>query len=678
MLQKHKKIFGLLLILFCIVLSYDIAYAAKKDTKKPTITLSVDTMELTNSDVHITVSAKDASGIKEVKYTNTYQKKKYFKNNGEKLKLNSENKVTIRVKENSTYTFYAIDKAGNTKIKRIQIKNIDKVAPEITVIPSTITPTNQTVTLSYTIIDESPIENVMVLKGVRKYEDFFSTTDVPSYLGVNNKNVANYMVNENGEYTVLVHDQAGNYQLNTYAVKNIDKIAPNFTLDYSVMNQQATIVIESDATDIAKIQYVKGEVTSPTAKKWTTSGKDITGSNKFTVKSSGNYSVMMTDLAGNQAIQSIYVELELRAVWISYLEYLDHLQTGYTEERFRSMIQTMFNNVIDLNMNAVIVQVRPFGDAMYSSKYFPWSRYVSGKQGVNPGFDPLAIMVEEAHIRDLEIHAWINPYRVTTSSTNVSVLSDDNPAKKWLTDKDKTNDRNVLSFAGNLYYNPASSEVQKLIINGIKEIVTNYEVDGIHFDDYFYPSLGSSYKTTFDSVEYEAYKEEKIAADESYLSIADWRRNNVNTLVKTAYSEIKKINEDVRFGISPGGFAKTLLSDTAYYVDFKTWLSTPGYIDYICPQVYWTFENATYPFKETVDLWLSYRTIDTVNMYIGIANYRAGSTLEPGWKDPNILKDMILAARDTGEVDGFMFFRYSFFYNKVCLPAVEELMTVLD
>lgn len=678
MLRKHKKIIGVFLIMLSVVLSYDVAYAAKKDTKKPTITLAVDSKEPTNSSVTITLSAKDASGIATVKYSNTYQKKSYFKTKGEELTLDAANKASVKITDNSTYTFYAMDKAGNTKIKRITIQNIDKAAPEVTMTPSIITPTNQSVTLTFAIKDESPIQSAMILTGTMKYEDFFSTLNTPSYLGISDKNTANYIVSENGSYTVLVTDQAGNYQLSTYTIDNIDKTAPKFTVDYSVMNQQATVTVDTKDKDIAYIQYLKGKVTSVTSEKWSSKGKDITGKTNFTVKSSGNYSVMITDLAGNKTIQNVYVELELRAVWISYLEFLDNLGKGYTEANFTSYVQTMFNNVVDLNMNAVIVQVRPFGDAMYPSEYFPWSRYVSGTQGVDPGFDPLEIMVEEAHARGLEIHAWLNPYRVTTSSTSVTSLADDNPAKIWLTDKDKSNDRNVLSFGGNLYYNPASPDVQKLIINGIKEIVTNYDVDGIHFDDYFYPSLGSSYKTVFDSVEYEAYKAESIKNKEDYLGIADWRRNNVNTLVKKAYTQIKKINEDVRFGISPGGFINTLLSDTAYYVDVKTWLSTPGYIDYICPQLYWSFENSTYPFAETVDLWLSYRTTDTVSMYIGIANYRAGSTLEPQWKDPEILKNMILTSRDTGEVDGFMFFRYVFFYNKVCLPAVEEMMTVLN
>ena len=128
-------------------------------------------------------------------------------------------------------------------------------------------------------------------------------------------------------------------------------------------------------------------------------------------------------------------------------------------------------------MNAVVVQVRPFGDAMYPSKYFPWSKYVSGKQGVNPGYDPLKYMVEKAHALGLEFHAWINPYRVANDTTDITSLSVKNKARIWLTDDKTSNDRNVLIFDGGIYYNPAKSAVRTLIADGVKEIIENYDVD---------------------------------------------------------------------------------------------------------------------------------------------------------------------------------------------------------
>ncbi|MBE5967257.1 MAG: hypothetical protein E7255_09885 [Lachnospiraceae bacterium] len=377
-------------------------------------------------------------------------------------------------------------------------------------------------------------------------------------------------------------------------------------------------------------------------------------------------------------------EDEFKAVWISYLEFNDRLKDpktgkkGFTEKRFQEMIDEMFDNVVDLNMNAVVVHVRPFGDAMYPSDYFPWSKYISGTQGKDPGFDPLKYMVEAAHDRNLEFHAWINPYRVTSGTTDVNTLSKDNQARKWRTNKSKRDDRYVLSFGGSLYYNPSEVWVQSLIRSGIEEIVENYDVDGIHFDDYFYPTLGSNYKKNFDYKEYNEHydwcKENKVKVK----PIADWRRDNVNRLVKKTYELIKDIDESVQFGISPGGFLDYLLMDDRYYSDIETWLSKPGYVDYIAPQLYWSFDHATFPYDKTLDRWLKMRTNTDVKVYVGIATYRAGSTLEKAWKnDPKLLSKQIEYGRDTGLVDGYLFFRYDFFYKKATKSGVDYLLKIL-
>ena len=137
-------------------------------------------------------------------------------------------------------------------------------------------------------------------------------------------------------------------------------------------------------------------------------------------------------------------------------------------------------------MNSIIVHVRPCGDGMYKSKYVPWSKCISGKQGKNPGYDPLKIMTQVAHANGMKIEAWINPYRVASGSTNYKKLSTKNPARKWH-NKKKTR-RNVLAYKGSLYYNPAKAQVRNLIVNGVKEIVENYDVDGIHMDCLLYTS----------------------------------------------------------------------------------------------------------------------------------------------------------------------------------------------
>ena len=580
--KKYRKcwtilFFTLAIVMMAILPSHDVKAAS--DKTKPTLKVSVNTTDYAKS-VLITITATDKSGIKSLKYSDSYEKTSFFKTKG--IKLTQKNKkASVRVTKNGTYTFYALDKAGNTQIKRIEINQIDTTEPKV-------------------------------------------------------------------------------------------------ELSDSVANQVATISVK--ATDlesgIQKIQYLEGSFAKD-SKEWENS-TDITETSNFQVTKSGYYTVKATDGVRNEAVSEIYVTMELRAMWISYLEFSSK---GYTKESFTEHIETMFDRVVELNMNAVIVQVRSFGDAMYDSDYFPWSKYSSGIQGVDPGFDPMEIMIEAAHIRDLEFHAWLNPYRITTGSADLDLLSDDNQAKKWLTDNETSNDRNVLTYKVNnvdsLFYNPASSEVRKLIVNGIKEIVKNYDVDGIHFDDYFYPALGSKYETVFDYLEYEDYVETRTTAGKTVKTIADWRRGNVNTLVKSVYSAIKEIDSSVSFGISPHGNIDNLESDQKYYVDVKTWLSNEGYVDYICPQVYWSFEYEICPFDEVLDRWIALRTNEKIKIYAGIATYKADYNATDDWSDEYILSDMVQYSRDTGVVDGFMFFRYAFFNHKASLPAVEQLIPML-
>lgn len=380
-------------------------------------------------------------------------------------------------------------------------------------------------------------------------------------------------------------------------------------------------------------------------------------------------------MAELQPVQGAQQE-ELNAVWITYLEFSSK---GYTKKAFESHINTMFDNVKKLGMNAVIVQVRPFSDAFYPSKYFPWSKYVSGEQGKDPGFDPLAYMVDAAHKRGLQFHAWINPYRITSSGTDVTALAKTNPARKWKTDSKTSNDRYVLSYGGKLYYNPSVTAVRTLIVNGVKEIVENYDVDGIHFDDYFYPTLGSNYASVFDAKEYEAYKQQKIAEDKGYYGIVNWRKAQVNYLLSRVYKAIKEIDETVLFGVSPEGYLPNLLLKDRHYTDIKKWLNEEGYVDYLCPQIYFSFVHPKAAFDACVDEWLSYRKKSSkVKIYIGIPVYKAGSKEDVQFqKNSSVLSDMIDYCRDSGGIDGYMYFRYSFFYSKVTQPAVKKLLNTI-
>ena len=241
-----------------------------------------------------------------------------------------------------------------------------------------------------------------------------------------------------------------------------DTVSPVLSLKYSVMNQTAKIKVKAKDTDsgISAIYYCKGNITDPLSEKWETQGIFLSEEKKFYVNEAGEYSVLAIDKAGNRTVKNINVTLEMRAVWISYLEFLK--SKNYTEAQFKAYVNEMFDNCADSGMNTVIVQVRPFSDAMYPSKYFPWSQYASGELGKNPGYDPLEYMVRAAHERNLKIHAWINPYRITGSGTDVSALPENHPARKWYANE--ATKRNVLIYNNALYYNPSSKEVQNLIV----------------------------------------------------------------------------------------------------------------------------------------------------------------------------------------------------------------------
>lgn len=371
---------------------------------------------------------------------------------------------------------------------------------------------------------------------------------------------------------------------------------------------------------------------------------------------------------------------EMHAMWISYLEYMNMLKT---EDSFKEEICDMFDRCREVGMNAVIVHVRSHCDAMYPSKYYPWSLFATGTQGVDPGFDPLELMIEEAHKRGLEFHAWLNPYRVTGYGTYWNQVSSDNPVKVWLSDSDSSNDRWALKQKGEYYLNPSVPEVQQMVINGVAEIVKNYDVDGIHFDDYFYPSVSNTDpELWFDKPEYDK--------SGSLLDIADWRRNNVNTLVKGVYKAIKDIDEDVVFGISPAGNLSNLRSSSNHFVDIDKWFGTEGYADYIMPQLYWGFETrdssgniASYAYGNNLNSWLKLSQNSPVKLYVGLDMANAGTNVADRnevseWLRYNdIIARQVVMAREKGDVKGYAYFRYEHFNKTTSKGEVENLVKVI-
>lgn len=367
---------------------------------------------------------------------------------------------------------------------------------------------------------------------------------------------------------------------------------------------------------------------------------------------------------------------EVKAMWISYLEFGS---AAKDETTFRSKMTTTFDNCVKYGMNTVFVQVRPMADAMYPSSYFPWSKYVSGSMGNDPGYDPLAIMVTMAHERGLKIQAWLNPYRVTLSGTDTSTLPANHPARIWSESENAEDNRCVLAFGGKLYFNPAKEQVRTLIVNGVKEIVQNYAVDGIHFDDYFYPSLGAQYTSNFDFAEYNTYYRNCEATGSTAMAIAPWRRENVNTLVRDVYSAVKAINPNCEFGISPAGNIDNLNSASSYYVDIAKWMSNTGYVDYICPQIYWSFKNGTCPYAATVDRWAKLKTNPNLKLYIGLAVYRAGTNIEAEWaSSSDVLKRQVEYGRSVEAVNGFGFYRYDSFQGNSAKSEIANLLPILQ
>ena len=369
---------------------------------------------------------------------------------------------------------------------------------------------------------------------------------------------------------------------------------------------------------------------------------------------------------------------EYRAFWFSYYDYTDYLDRcgGASADSFASYFNKVCVNGKKLGMNRVIAHVRPFADALYKSDYFPWSEYISGEQGVNPGFDPLKIMVSVAHKNGLKIEAWINPYRVAYH-TSFSRLSEKNPARIWHNTEGKK--RNVLVYDGAIYFNPSKIDVRNLIVKGVREIVQKYDVDGIHMDDYFYPSFSSgNVSSSFDAYEYHKSPQKRKG-----VSIADYRRNMVNRLVRRVHRAVKSVRPGCTFGISPAGFIDNLTSPYQYYVDINTWLNSKEYVDYICPQIYWGFKHPAAQFDKMVRQWKVKARSGKVRLYLGIGVYKAGHDVGAGsaerteWRyDNRILAKMVRYGRVRG-VRGFAFFDYSDLISDTSRNAVKHLRTVL-
>jgi len=372
--------------------------------------------------------------------------------------------------------------------------------------------------------------------------------------------------------------------------------------------------------------------------------------------------------------------LELRGVWVATTRNLNFpspsvYQAGFNVNLFKSEYLEILRTAKLYNLNAIFFQVRPEGDAFYSSQLNPWSKYLTGQQGLAPGlnFDPLKFLIEETHKAGIEFHAWFNPYRlisITESSPTKQIalgkLSNKNVAKR--------NPDWTYLFNGLLFFNPGVPEVNNYMVQTINEVLFKYNVDGIHLDDYFYPYpfLKDGVMVNFKDVspDYETYLRYRKSANQS---IDKWREFNINNLVFLLSNAVRSYNvttgKSVEFGISPFGVwasdlqapggSKTSaaqLSSLEEYVDTKYWIEQ-GWLDYVVPQIYWSLNHNLSQFDIVAKWWADITANTKTKLYIGLGLYLYDE--EDGFDDPQEIIKQLEVIKSLPTVTGYVIFAYS-------------------
>lgn len=368
------------------------------------------------------------------------------------------------------------------------------------------------------------------------------------------------------------------------------------------------------------------------------------------------------------AAPNVNADVEMRGIWVSTVINLDYpAAPTASEQELKKQADEILDNAAALGFNTVFLQVRPCADAFYQSDLYPWSIYLTGTQGEAPenDFDPLAYWVAGAHQRGLELHAWINPYRVTRAAAEWDKLAADNPAKmhpEW-----------VVKYKDNYYFDPGIPAVRQLVIDGVEELLENYAVDGIHMDDYFYPG------TDFD----DAATYAKYGA--GFADIGDWRRDNVNQLVQGLHKFMEKNAPKADFGISPAGIwasktlnpagSNTTSTYSSYYnmyADTKLWVEE-GWLDYIAPQIYWERGHKTADFTALLDWWCDVTKNTGVKLYIGLADYKTleAKASDNAWFDGKEIAAQMAACAANEQVAGTIHFRYG---SVEASPALKRVV----
>ena len=358
---------------------------------------------------------------------------------------------------------------------------------------------------------------------------------------------------------------------------------------------------------------------------------------------------------------------EIRGVYISYLEYLTYFE-GNSMNINKAYINKMLDNIENMKFNTIFLHVSPFSDAIYNSSILPYSYTLTGVEGVNPGMDYLKYFISESHKRNIKVHAWINPYRISSTS-DVIKLARDNIARVFIDSGD------AKICENGIYYNPASPKVLDLLLREITELISNYNIDGIHLDDYFYPD---------DSIDLENYG--KYFVDNN-ITLDEYRLNIINTTIKSIYKLIKSYNENIIFSISPDGNIEN--NYQVHYADVKKWVTESGYIDIIMPQVYYGFENESKPFEKVVSEWNSLikndvKLVPVLSFYkIGLEDEYAGSGKYEWVNNSDIIAREINYSKTLSNYYGYTLFRYDYMFNNALLnnntkKELENLKNIIN
>ena len=368
--------------------------------------------------------------------------------------------------------------------------------------------------------------------------------------------------------------------------------------------------------------------------------------------------LLATFLFFSSAQAQQFPKYEMRAAWIATVDNIDWPSRGnYDPEKQQQEFKTLLDMHQRNGMNAVVVQVRPATDAFYPSEYEPWSEWLTGKQGraPQPYYDPLAFMVEETHKRGMEFHAWFNPYRAVFNIRTSSIAPDHISRKKpeWF-----------LTYGDKKYFDPGNPEVRKHLTEVISDVVRRYDIDAVHFDDYFYPYRipGKEFP------DYASYKKYG-----NNLSRDDWRRSNTDSIIHNLFTAIRTEKPWVKFGVSPFGVWRNndkdpdgsptkggLSNYDDLYADILLWLEL-GWIDYVVPQLYWERGHKLVAYEILLDWWAGFAY--GKHLYIGHGLYRTQENVTAAWRNKQELPEQIRLLREYPEVQGSMYFSTKSFLN---------------